>query len=92
LLKIIFICYNSYVFANTTLYFKNLLMENDVENIDDSIKKVEAGVIDCLKWKYKNNGLILDYLEKREIILNITREEIIGLNFNNLISWQEKLV
>jgi len=37
------------VFANTTLYFKNLLMENDVENIDDSIKKVEAGVIDCLK-------------------------------------------
>lgn len=54
------------------------------------IKKIEKAIKEVRKNpKYKNNRiLLLDYLEKR-LVNEIAKRDIISLNKNNLIRWQQ---
>ena len=75
--------------ATTYLFYKNLLMEKQIQKIEQSIKKVETGIIECFDWKYKNSELIIWFLNKREKVLQKTRKKLIAINMENLINWQE---
>ena len=67
-------------------------MQKQIQNIDNSIKKVEKGILECFEWKYTNNNLIIDILNKREKILQKTRKKLVKINMENLVNWEEKMV
>lgn len=62
-------------------------MEKQIQKVEKALKKVENGILDCIDWKYTNNGLILELLTKREKVLQKTRKKLVRLNEKNLLSF-----
>lgn len=57
-------------------------MQKQIKKTNKQLKIVEKWFENCLKWKYKNNWLILEYLNKREEILYKRKRKLIKLNKN----------
>lgn len=64
-------------------------MEKEIKKNENSLKKVRKHIKAALEWEFKNSGLILEYMLKREKILEKTQERLYKMNKKHFVFWWE---